>query len=507
MIALLDFGSQTAHLIQRRIKELGAKVYIFPGDTPWKEIKKIKPKAIILSGGPSSVYEKNSPLADKTILEQNIPVLGICYGLQSLVYILGGTVSKAKNKEFGPAKLTILAENNPLFNRTQAKFVAWMSHGDEVKKLPRGFTRIAKTDTLPFAAIQNEKKKIYGIQFHPEVSHTVFGTQILSNFLSIAKVDIKKQKINNEYIDILVRDIKNQVGKEKVVCGISGGIDSTVTAFLVNKAIGKRLTCIYINPGLMRKNETEEVLKSLKPLGLTIKTIDAQKIFLKRLGGVSDPERKRKIIGTSFIDIFDLEAKKIGAKFLAQGTIYSDVIESKGTKHASKIKSHHNVAGLPKKMKLKLVEPLHFLYKDEVRAIGKLTKIPKSILQRDIFPGPGLAVRIIGPVTKEKLFLLREADAIVAEELEKAKLNKKLWMGFAILTGIKTTGVKGDARSYGETIAIRAIEAKDAMTAHWSRLPYNVLDKISTRLVNELKSVNRVVYDITNKPPGTMEWE
>lgn len=507
MIALLDFGSQTAHLIQRRIKELGAKVYIFPGDTSWEEIKKIKPKAIILSGGPSSVYEKNSPLTDKKIFKQGIPILGICYGLQSLVYILGGTVSKAKKKEFGPAKLTILDTNNPLFNRTQAKFVAWMSHGDEVKKLPRGFTRIAETDTLPFAAIQNEKKKIYGIQFHPEVSHTIFGTQILSNFLSLAKVNIKKQKVDKNYVGTIIQDIKNQVGKEKVVCGISGGIDSTVTAFLVNKAIGQKLTCVYVDPGLMRKNETENVLKSLKPLGLTIKAIDAQKIFLSSLKGVSDPERKRKIIGETFINIFNLEAKKIGAKFLAQGTIYSDVIESKGTKHAHKIKSHHNVAGLPKKMKLKLVEPLRFLYKDEVRAIGKITKIPKSILQRDIFPGPGLAVRIIGQVTKERLYLLREADAIVAEELEKAKLNKKLWMGFAILTGIKTTGVKGDTRSYGETIAIRAIEAKDAMTARWSKLPYGVLDKISTRLVNELKSVNRVVYDITNKPPGTMEWE
>jgi GMP synthase (glutamine-hydrolysing) len=507
MIALLDFGSQTTHLIQRRIKELGAKVYIFPGDTSWEEIRKIKPKAIILSGGPSSVYEKKSPLADRRIFAQNIPILGICYGLQSLVYILGGTVSKAKKKEFGPAKLTILDTNNPLFNRTQTKFVAWMSHGDEVKILPRGFTRIAQTDTLPFAAIQNEKKKIYGIQFHPEVSHTVFGTQILSNFLTLANVDIKKQKIDRKYVETLIQDIKNQVGKEKVICGISGGIDSTVTAYLVNKAVGRKLTCVYVDPGLMRKNETETVLRSLKSLDFTIKTIDAQKIFLNGLEAVSDPERKRKIIGEAFIDIFNLEAKKLGAKFLAQGTIYSDVIESKGTKHAHKIKSHHNVAGLPKKMKLKLVEPLRFMYKDEVRAIGKLVKIPKSILQRDIFPGPGLAVRIIGPVTKDKLNLLREADAIVAEELEKAKLNKKLWMGFAILTGIKTTGVKGDARSYGETIAIRAIEAKDAMTARWSKLPYSVLDKISIRLVNELKSVNRVVYDITNKPPGTMEWE
>ena len=507
MIALLDFGSQTAHLIQRRIKELGVKVYIFPGDTSWEEIKKIKPKAIILSGGPSSVYEKNAPLADRKIFEQNIPILGICYGLQSLVYILGGSVSKAKKKEFGPAKLTVLADNNPLFTRTQTKFVAWMSHGDEVKKLPRGFTTIAKTPTLPFAAIQNEKKKIYGIQFHPEVSHTVFGTQILSNFLSIASVDIKKQVIDKNYVETIIQDIKNQVGKEKVICGISGGIDSTVTAYLVNKAIGKKLTCVYVDPGLMRKNETENILKSLKPLGLTIKAIDAQKIFLKKLKGISDPERKRKIIGEQFINIFNLEAKKNGAKYLAQGTIYSDVIESKGTKHAHKIKSHHNVGGLPKKMHLKLVEPLRFLYKDEVRSIGKITKIPKSILQRDIFPGPGLAVRIIGSVTKERLNLLKEADAIVADELKKAKLNKDLWMGFAILTGIKTTGVKGDARSYGETIAIRAIEAKDAMTARWSRLPYNVLDKISTRLVNELKSVNRVVFDITNKPPGTMEWE
>ena len=507
MIVLLDFGSQTAHLIQRRIKELGAEVIIFPGDTPWEKIKTTKPKAIILSGGPSSVYDKHSPLPDIKIFKQNIPILGICYGLQSLVYLLGGNVSKAKKKEFGPSKLSVLSESNPLFSRTPKKFVAWMSHGDEVKKLPWGFIRIGKTDTLPFAAIANDSKKIYGVQFHPEVSHTVFGIQILNNFLSIANVNLKKQKIGKDYIASIIQDIKNQVGKENVVCAVSGGIDSTVTAYLANKAIGKNLICVYVDPGLMRKNETDKVLKSLKPLKLNIRTINAEQLFLKRLKGISDPEKKRKIIGRTFIDIFNKEAKKTGAKFLAQGTIYSDVIESKGTKHAQKIKSHHNVGGLPKNMHLKLVEPLRFLYKDEVIEIGKIVKVPRSILERNIFPGPGLAVRIIGTVTKEKLDLLREADAIVGEEFEKAGLNKKLWMGFAIYTGIKTTGVKGDARSYGETIAVRAVEAKDAMTADWSHIPYPVLDKISTRIVNELKSVNRVVFDITNKPPGTMEWE
>lgn len=507
MIVLVDFGGQTAHLISRRVRELGVNCLIVTPEESLKKISERESKGIIFSGGPASVYDEDSPTIDKKIFKLGIPILGICYGEQLICQLLGGAVKAGFNKEFGPVELKI-SESRNLLEGVPSGITVWMSHGDEVVKIPDGFETLAKTKTIPHAVVENNERQIYGIQFHPEVVHTEFGMEILENFLKICHLHPKRGEINQTFVLDIISDIKDSVGEEKVICALSGGVDSSVAAVLVHKASGKNLTCFYIDSGLMRDGETDSLKKIFaKKFKMNIQIIDAKDEFLKPLKGILDPEEKRKMIGKTFIEVFEKQAKKIGAKFLVQGTIYPDVIESAGTKHAQVIKSHHNVGGLPEKMALALVEPLRNFYKDEVRKIGEILGLPKQILNRQPFPGPGLAIRIIGSVTDKKIAILRKADKILQEELEKTKLGEKLWQVFAIFTGIKTTGVRGDQRAYGETIAIRAIEAKDAMSANFARLPYDLLDKISTRIVNEVQEVNRVVYDITNKPPSTMEWE
>lgn len=471
------------------------------------EIKNISPKGVVLSGGPASVYENNSPKIEKEIFELGIPILGICYGEQLMAYLLDGDVKPGSVKEYGPAVLRVEKDSEILAD-TAKEFNVWMSHGDEVKSPPNGFEVVATTPTIPAAAIENKEKKIYAIQFHPEVVHTKFGEQILINFIRLCNLTPTKKEITQEFVDNLIADIKDSVGDERAICALSGGVDSSVASLLVHKAIGKNLTSIYIDSGLMREGETEQLRKVFsEQYQMNVDIIDAKKVFLDALKGITDPEEKRKAIGRTFIEVFEKEAKKLQAKFLVQGTIYPDVIESKGTKHSEKIKSHHNVGGLPEDMDLVLIEPLRQFYKDEVRKIGGILELPESITQRQPFPGPGLAVRIVGEVVDRKLEILRKADRIVTEEIENAGLSKSLWQYFAVFTGVWTTGVRGDAKVYGETIAVRAIEATDAMSASWAKLPYDVLDKISTRIVNEIKEVNRVVYDISNKPPATMEWE
>ncbi len=503
MIILIDFGGQTAHLISRRIREFGVDCEIVNPDGALSKIRISKPQGIILSGGPASVYDEDSPTVEKEIFNLGIPVLGICYGEQLLCQLLGGKVKGGSKKEYGPAKLQVFKSKN-LLEGIPDNIMVWMSHGDEVREVPEGFETLAQTETIPHAAIENIGKKIYAIQFHPEVVHTEYGTKVLENFLKICGLAPKTRQLDGEFVENLIKDIKDSVGNEKAICALSGGVDSSVAALLVHKAIGKNLTSIYVDSGLMREGETENLEKVFKDhYKMNIKIIHAKDEFLKALKAVTDPEEKRKLIGKVFIEVFDKEAKKTGAKFLVQGTIYPDVIESAGSKHSKTIKSHHNVGGLPENMELVLIEPLRNFYKDQVRKIGEIMGLPDLITQRQPFPGPGLAVRIIGEVTEEKLEIIRKADAIVTDELK----DIKLWQAFAVFTGIKTTGVRGDNRAYGETIAIRAIEAKDAMSANFAKLPYELLDKISTRIVNEIPEINRVVYDITNKPPATMEWE
>jgi GMP synthase (glutamine-hydrolysing) len=506
------------------------------------------PSGIIFSGGPASVFSKTSPTIDTKIYELNIPILGICYGQQLIAHQLKGDVKEGKIKEFGPATLQVIARSKTtkqsqsvkgsslvdgnhdgieiaassrsseiprndggsvgLFDGTTDTFAVWMNHGDEVKKAPDGFKVLGKTKTIEVAAIADEKRKIYALQFHPEVVHTQFGEQIFSNFLKICGVEPVRQELDSVFTEGLIDDIRDSLGNEKAICALSGGVDSSVAALLVHKAIGENLTCFYIDSGLMREGETDLLREVFKEhYDMKVEVIDAEEEFLKALENVTDPETKRKAIGATFIRMFEREAKKLGAKFLVQGTIYPDVIESKGTKHSDNIKSHHNVGGLPDEMEFTLVEPLRTFYKDEVRKIGEILGMPESITKRQPFPGPGLAVRIVGSVDKTKLKILRQADKIVREEVENFGLTNDLWQTFAVYTGIKTTGVRGDARVYGDTIAIRAIEAKDAMSADFAKLPWGLLQQISTRIVTEVKEVNRVVYDITTKPPATMEWE
>lgn len=508
LILVLDFGSQYTQLIARRIREIGVYSEIVPFTITADEIQEIKPKGIILSGGPASVYAQNSPLPDNKIFNLQIPILGICYGLQLICSMLGGKIKPAKIREYGKAEM-FLDSNSILFSGLKEKIYVWMSHSDVVTQVPDPFKVIARTDGSDFCAIEDTHRNIYGVQFHPEVAHTESGLNIFKNF--VYKICECEGTWNPKYfISSKLEEIKNKVGNKKVVCAISGGVDSSVLAVLMHKAIGHNLFCFHINNGLMRASESENVVSTFRNIfNIEIDYIDATDLFLSRLVRIEDPEMKRKIIGNTFIEIFEKEAIKIGdVDFLAQGTLYPDVIESSSVSSPSvKIKSHHNVGGLPEKMHLKLIEPLRELFKDEVRKIGKELNIPDEILYRHPFPGPGLAVRIIGEVTKEKLEILRKADSIFIDEIKNANLYNNIWQAFAVLLPVQTVGVMGDERTYENVIALRAVSSVDGMTADWYRIPFDLLEKISNRIINEVQGINRVVYDISSKPPATIEWE
>jgi GMP synthase (glutamine-hydrolysing) len=516
-IVVLDFGAQYSQLIARRIREQKVFSVVLPFNASLEEIRSYSPVGIILSGGPSSVYDKDAPLADKSVFDLGLPVLGICYGLQFMVYALGGKVRPAAKREYGHAKVEIEHSDSQLFQGLPKLLAVWMSHGDEAEDLPPGFRLTAKTPNA-VAAIENAERKMWAVQFHPEVHHTPLGADILRNF-ALNICGAKPSWTPQHFIDATVAQIRQQVGSGRAICALSGGVDSSVAAVLVDKAMRdasgqSRLTCVFVNNGVLRKNEFEKVQKNLRDnLGLHLVAVDATERFMRKLAGVIDPETKRKIIGNEFIEVFDDEAKRIlkeegEVEWLVQGTLYPDVIESRSVRGPSQvIKSHHNVGGLPDKMKLKLIEPLKDLFKDEVRRIGRDLGMPEDILQRQPFPGPGLAVRILGEVTKERADLLRECDEIVVGEIKKAGLYQKIWQSFAVLLPVMTVGVMGDQRTYAYTCAVRAVHSEDGMTADWVPLPYEVLKEISNRIVNEVRGVNRVVYDITSKPPGTIEWE
>jgi GMP synthase (glutamine-hydrolysing) len=508
-ILVLDFGSQYTQLIARRIRESKVFSRIVPYNTPIEQIKEINPKGIVFSGGPMSIYDKGAPTINKEFFKLNIPILGVCYGMQMIADIFGGKVGKSKDREFGRAELFI-DSNKDLFTNLPTNLTCWMSHGDEIQKLPPGFVTLAHTLNASIAAFGNRSKNIYGVQFHPEVVHTQRGTQILQNFIFQICGCLPRWTMD-KFIDAAVRDIGEKVGNKKVVLGLSGGVDSSVAAVLIQKAIGSRLHCIFVDNGLLRKNEVVSVQKTFKGhFNMNLTVIDAQKRFLKRLEKVEDPEDKRKIIGEEFVHVFQEAAKKLkGVEFLGQGTLYPDVIESVSPTGGPSvvIKSHHNVGGLPKTLRLQLLEPFRELFKDEVRAIGKNLAVPESVLKRQPFPGPGLAIRIIGPITEERLSILREADEIVVDEVKKANLYHEIWQSFAVLLPVKTVGVMGDQRTYENVVAIRAVNSIDGMTADWVQLPYELLGKISNRIINEVRGVNRVVYDISSKPPATIEWE
>jgi GMP synthase (glutamine-hydrolysing) len=509
-IVILDFGSQYTQVIARRIRECNVYSQILRYDTPAVKIAALKPRGIILSGGPSSVYAKDTPLPDKNIFALGVPVLGICFGVQLLAQFLGGKVEKGQKREYGKGTLTIKDKTCALFSNLPTSLQVWNSHGDKLTKLPRGFKPVAVTDNSPFAAIENRAQKLFGLQFHPEVVHTPRGKEILSNFVHGICGCGKSWTMRN-YVEQAVEEIRKQVSGEKVILGLSGGVDSSVAAALLHKAVGDRLTCIFVNNGLLRAREAEVVQEVFgRHFHIKLQYEDASKLFLNRLKSVTDPERKRKIIGKTFIEVFDAATKRAGkAKFLAQGTLYPDVIESVpiAGNPAAMIKSHHNVGGLPKKMKFRLVEPLKCLFKDEVRQLGLELGLPKEIVFRQPFPGPGLAVRCLGEVTPGKLQVLRRADAIVVEEVKAAGIYYKTWQTFAVLLPVRSVGVQGDERTYDWTLAIRAVESQDGMTADWVKLPYELLEKISLRITNEVRGLNRVVLDLTSKPPGTIEWE
>jgi len=523
MIVIVDFGSQTTHLIARRIKELGCQVKIVHQEEILKQVQNDNSEGIILSGGPASVYEKAAPTINKDIFNLGIPILGICYGMQLTAHLLGGKVALGK-KEYGPTVLRIANGKWQMANKLPKRFTVWMSHGDEVIKLPKGFKTIGSSDGVPFAFVENKKRKIFGLQFHPEVEHTEYGSQILRNFIDIcvachsefisrsqSKEMLKRVQHDNS-IENIVNKIKEKVEDNYVIGAVSGGVDSTVSAVLTAKTIGKRFVPIYVDNGLMRKGTREYVQRIFKQIGIKPIVINAVGEMLKRLKKITNSEQKRKIIGNFYIEIFEKEmkkllAKKLPVKYLLQGTIYSDVIESQGTKHSAKIKSHHNVGGLPARMKLKLLEPVRDFYKDEVKEIGKKLGLPEEFYNKQPFPGPGYAVRIRGEVTKERLRMEKKADEIVLSELAKANILSKVFLSFPVLTNAFSTAVKGDGRQFGEVVALRVVESKDIMTSNWTRLPYEILQKISSRIVNEVPGVSRVVYDITTKPPATMEWE
>ena len=508
-IIVIDFGSQYSMLIARRVRECQIYCELVAYDTPWEKIAPLNPKGFILSGGPASVYEPGVPLAPAYIYESQLPILGICYGMQVLTKQLGGQVIPGTKQEYGHAILHLSDVDSPLFVDLSASSLVWMSHGDKIEEMPPGFTALAYTENSPIAVMGNDKRT-FGLQFHPEVAHTVEGKTILKNFV-YRVCGCQENWTMGNFTDESLAAIKQRVGSGKVISALSGGVDSAVVATLIHRAIGDQLTCIFVNNGLLRREEVERTFNVFRlNMGMNIIYVDASERFLHRLKGITDPEMKRKVIGEEFIKVFEEEASKIGkVDFLAQGTLYPDVIESasSGSRASAKIKTHHNVGGLPAKMTLNLLEPLRDLFKDEVRQVGLELSLPEEMVWRQPFPGPGLAIRIIGEVTEEKLEILRGADFIVMNEIKKAKLYRQLWQSFAILTDVKSVGVMGDYRTYGYLIAVRAVTSDDAMTADWSRLPYDLLARISNRIVNEVPGVNRVVYDITSKPPSTIEWE
>ena len=506
-ILIVDFGSQYSRLIARRVRECNVYCEIVSFRSSWEEVAPLNPKGIILSGGPASVYDDHAPLAPAWVFSSKIPVLGICYGMQLIAYQMGGKVMQGTEREYGHAVLHCNSGASELFAGLDVNLDVWMSHGDRIVSLPDGFSGLAFTENSPIAVMGNGEG-ILGIQFHPEVAHTPSGKSIISNFL-FGICGCKGDWTPENVIASSIKQIRSQVGNGKVICALSGGVDSAVTAAMIHRAIGDRLTCIFVNNGLMRREEPERVMQTLKDhLGVQVILVDAEERFLKRLEGVTDPEEKRQRIGEEFIRVFEEEADKLGrVDFLAQGTLYPDVIESKDGDASAKIKTHHNVGALPDDMDLQLVEPLRYLFKDEVREVGLGLELSEEMVFRQPFPGPGLAIRIIGSVTKQKLDILRSCEWVVMDEIKAAGLYHDLWQSFAVLTDTRSVGVMGDFRTYGYAVAIRAVTSDDAMTADWARLPYDVLSTISNRIINEIPEVNRVVYDITSKPPGTIEWE
>ncbi|XID86187.1 glutamine-hydrolyzing GMP synthase [Pediococcus pentosaceus] len=506
-IIVLDFGSQYNQLITRRIREFGIYSELLSHKITAEEIKKINPKGIIFSGGPNSVYDKDAFRIDPEIYKLGIPILGICYGMQLMTYNLGGRVEPADNREYGHADIDVTDDQAVMFKELPAKQTVWMSHGDLVREVPEGFKTVATSANCPIASMADDARKFYGVQFHAEVRNTQYGNEILRHFA----FDVCEAKANwsmNDFIDMQVQQIRETVEDRKVLLGLSGGVDSSVVGVLLNKAIGDQLVCIFVDHGLLRKGEAKQVMDSLEgKFGLNIIKVDAQDRFLSKLAGVSEPEQKRKIIGNEFIQVFNDEAQKLkGIDFLAQGTLYTDVIES-GTDTAQTIKSHHNVGGLPEDMHFELIEPLRTLFKDEARDLGEKLGMPEDLVWRQPFPGPGLGIRVIGEITEDKLQIVRDSDLILREEIKKAGLDRDIWQYFTVLPGIRSVGVMGDGRTYDYTVGIRAVNSIDGMTADFARIPWDVLQKISVRIVNEVNHVNRIVYDITSKPPATVEWE
>jgi GMP synthase (glutamine-hydrolysing) len=506
LVVVLDFGGQYNQLIARRVRDLGVYSELLPFNITAEKIKELNPKGIIFSGGPNSVYAEKSPMCDSRIYDLGIPILGICYGMQLMTHHLQGKVERANKREYGKAMISVI-NDSPFFGQLAKEQTVWMSHGDLVIETPQGFRIDASSEHCPIAAMSHPERNLYAVQFHPEVRHSEYGNEMIRNFL----YDVCKCEGNwtmENFIDQMIDEIKQTVGDKKVLCALSGGVDSSVVAVLIHKAIGDQLTCMFIDHGLLRKNEAESVMETFgRQFQMNLIKIDAQERFLSKLKGVSDPEQKRKIIGNEFIYVFEEQSGKLeGMDFLAQGTLYTDIVES-GTATAQTIKSHHNVGGLPEDMKFKLIEPLKALFKDEVRKVGEELGIPAEIVWRQPFPGPGLGIRVIGEITEDKLKIVRDSDAILREEIQNAGLDREIWQYFTALPDMKSVGVMGDSRTYSYTVGIRAVTSIDGMTADWARIPYDVLERISVRIVNEVENVNRVVYDITSKPPATIEWE